>query len=76
MEYFSGRYNDNEIIDIMSENGSNIAPSLYGLLQSCQPTTASVERSFSMLKKLLAKDRHFQPQNIHKYFKLYYNKAS
>ena len=41
-----------------------IAPNVYGQLQHCQPTTASVEHGFSMLSLLLAKDRNFFSQNI------------
>ena len=37
------------------------------------PTTAAVERSFSLLAKLLAKDRHFLPSNVEKYLCVYYN---
>ena len=33
----------------------------------------SVERSFSMLGKLLAKDRNFLPENITHYLVLHYN---
>ena len=36
-----------------------VAPAVYCLLQRCQPTTAAVERSFSMLNKLLAKTETF-----------------
>ena len=36
-----------------------IYPSSYALLQKAQPTSAAVERSFSMLSKLLRKDRNF-----------------
>ena len=34
-----------------------VAPAVYGLRQRCQPTKAAAERRFSMLNKLLAKDR-------------------
>ena len=47
---------------IMEMSRSEISPSNYVALQSCQSTSASVERSFSMLKKLLSKDRNFLPQ--------------
>ena len=36
-----------------------IAPITYSLLQKAQPTFAAVERSLSMLNKLLRKDRNF-----------------
>ena len=35
----------------------DISPAVYHMLQNSQPTFASVERSFSMMKKLLAKDK-------------------
>ena len=36
----------------------DISLTVYHMLQNSQPTSASVERSFSMLKTLLAKDRN------------------
>ena len=51
-----------------------IFPALYAELQRCQPTTAAVERSLSMLGKLLRKDRPFSLENVEKYLCLYYNK--
>ena len=44
----------------------DISPALYSELQCCQPTTAAVERSFSMLGKLLRKDRPFSLENVGK----------
>ena len=38
----------------------DISPAVYHMLQNSQPTFASAERCFSMLKKLLAKDRNFK----------------
>ena len=38
-----------------------------------QSTTASVERSFSVLNKLLAKDKNFLPQNVKHYMCVHYN---
>lgn len=74
--YIDSRMSRNEISEIMNLSRPEVSPTLYGLLQKCQATSASVERSFSMLKKLLAKDRNFLPENIPKYFKLYYNKSA
>ena len=51
----------------------NISPKLYAKLLNWQATLCIVERSFSMLGKLLAKDRHFFPNNIYKYLALYVN---
>ena len=57
---------------IMEMSRSEISPSNYIALQRCWSTSASVERSFSMLKKLLSKDRNFLPQNVEKYLVLHY----
>ena len=53
-----------------------IDPTSYALLQKAQPTSAAVERSFSMLSKLLRKERNFDVKNVKKYMMLYYNKKS
>ena len=53
----------------------NISLELYGRLFNCQATSCTVERSSSMLGKLLAKDRHFSPKYVWKYLALYVNKA-
>ena len=45
----------------------NISPAAYSLLQNSQPPAASVQRSFSMLKKLLAKNRNFKAENVKHY---------
>ena len=42
---------------------SNENPSVFALLKNCQPSTASVELCFSLLNKMLRKDRNFQPDN-------------
>ena len=44
-----------------------IDPTSYALLQKAQPTSAAVERSFSMLSKSLRKDRNFHFKKIKKY---------
>ena len=56
---------------IMEMSRSEISPDNYVALQSCQSTSTSVERSFSILKKLLSKDRNFLPQYVGKHFVLY-----
>ena len=63
-----------DIHSIVRMQKEDVCPALYAELQCCQPTSASVERSFSMLAKLLRKDRNFLPENVGKYFRLYYNK--
>jgi len=48
-----------DIKEIIDPSRQQIPPSAYSLLQKSQPTdtTASVERSFSKLIKIIAKDR-------------------
>ena len=60
--------------NIVNLKQEDISPALYAELQCCQPTTAAVEQSFSMLGKLLCKDRPFSLENVEKYLCLYYNK--
>ena len=60
---------------IVEMTRSNISPELCAKLLNSQATSCSAERSFSMLGKLLAKDRHFSPENVWKYLALYVNKS-
>ena len=59
---------------IISVQQEGINPALYARLHCCQLTSAAVERSFSMLSKLLRKDRPFFSANVNKYLCLHYNK--
>ena len=52
--------------NIINWKQEDISPALYAELQCYQPTTAAVERSFSMLGKLLFKDRPFSLENVEK----------
>ena len=61
---------------IVNMSNTNVSPALYAKLLQCQATSCSVERSFSMLGKLLAKDRKFAQDNVWKYLALYVNKTS
>jgi len=62
--YIKKRIENNDILKIMSVERSDISPAVYSLLHHCQPTSASVERSYSMLQKILAKDRRFAIENL------------
>jgi len=62
-----------DLIDIIEAKDNNVAPSTYALLRKAQPTTAAVERSFSLLNKLLRKDRNFLPENVNKYILPFFN---
>lgn len=72
-KYVHDRLEKNEIMDIVYCRRTEISPHLYSLLQKCQSTSSAIERSFSMLKKILEKDRIFKEENIRKYFLTHYN---
>ena len=53
----------------------NISPKFYAKLLNCQAFSSSVERSFSMQRKLLSNDCHFIPDNVWKYLAFNVNKS-
>ena len=66
----------NDVLEILNPGMDvNVNPSVLALLKNCQPTTASVERSSSLLNKMLRKDRNFLPENIGQYFILPFNET-
>ncbi len=73
--YIEKRLKANDFRVILEVSREDLAPSLYAKLQCCQPTSAAVERSFSMLKCFLRKNRNFSDNNISSYMKLYYNSS-
>ena len=70
------RLSNSDLETIINRTNLTIDPTSYALLQKAQPTSAAVERSFSMLNKLLRKDRNFDVKNAKKYMMLHYNKTS
>ena len=64
---------NNDIFKIINMERQDISLAVYSLLQNSQSTTASAERNFSMLKKLLAKDRIFKAENVQHYMILHFN---
>ena len=54
----------------------DISPAVYHMLENSQSTSASVERSFSMLKKLLAKNRNLKIENVRHYMILHFNAST
>ena len=51
-QYIKKRMQNNNISEIINMERQDISPAVYHMLQNSQPTSASVERNFSMLKKL------------------------
>ncbi|OAF64294.1 hypothetical protein A3Q56_07998 [Intoshia linei] len=72
-QYLQKRLLSNGLNEIMNPVG-DMEPSLYSDLQLSNFTSCSVERSFSMLKRMLTKDRPFKVFNVVTYFLLYINK--
>ena len=74
--YIKNRLSNSDLETIIDRTNLTIDPTSNAVLQKAQPTSAAVERSFSMLSKLLSKDRNFDIKNVKKYMMLYYNKKS
>ena len=74
--YIKKRLSNSDLETIINCANLTTDPTRYALLQQAQPTSDAVERSFSMLSKLLRKDRNFDVKNVEKYMMLYYNKNS
>ena len=64
--YIKKRLSNSDLETIINCTNLIIDPTSYALLQKAQPTSAAVERSFSMLSKLLGKDRNFDLKNVKK----------
>ena len=73
--YIRERMSRNDINCIVKMRRGDISPHLYSLLSNSQTTSASVKKSFSILGKLLARDRNFKDDNVRHYLMLKYNTA-
>ena len=74
--YIKKQLSNSDLETIINCTNLTIDPTSYALLLKAQPTSAAVERLFSMLSKLLRKDRNFDVKNVEKYMMLYYNNNS
>ena len=74
--YIKKRLSNSDLETIINCTNLTIDPTSYALFQKAQPTSDAVERSLSILSKLLRKDRNFDIKNVKKYMMLYYNKKS
>ena len=63
-DYINKRLSNSGLETIINCTNVTIVPTSYALLQKAQPTSAAVERSFSMLNKLLTKVRYFDVENV------------
>ena len=65
-----------DFLKIAAGSGAHLpdhSPAEVALLQRAQPTSASVERSFSILKKMLCPGRNFDKDNVHSYLIMRFN---
>ena len=75
-DYIKKRPSNSDLETMINCINLTIKPISYALLQKAKPTSAAVEKSYSMLSKLQRKDRNFDVKNVKKYVILYYNKKS
>ena len=66
--YIKKRLSNSDLETIINCTNLTIDLSSYALLQKAQPTSAAVERSFSMLSKVLRKDRNFDVKTAKKIY--------
>ena len=66
--YIKKRLSNSDLETIINCTNLTIGPTSYALMQKSQPTSVAVERSFSMLSKLLKKDRDFDVKNVKKIY--------
>ena len=75
-QYIKIRMQNNDISEIINMERQDILPAVYYMLQNSQSISGSVERSFSLLKKLSAKDRNFKVENLRHYMNLHCNASN
>ena len=63
-DYFNKRLSNSDFETIMNFTNLKIDPISYALLQKAQPISIAVERLFSMLSRLLRKDRNLDVKNV------------
>ena len=71
-QYIKKRMQNNDILETINMEKQDVLPVVYHMLQNSQSTSASVERSISMLKELLPKDRNFKVENVQHYMILHF----
>ena len=58
-QYIKKRMQNNDISEIINMERQDISPAVYHMLQNSHSTSASVERSFSILKKTFGQGQKF-----------------
>ena len=75
-QYIKKRMQNNDISETINMERQDISLVVDHMLQNSQPTSTFVERSFFVLKKLLAKDRNFKVKNDRHYMILHFNAST
>ena len=75
-QYINKRMQNNDISETINMERQGISPAAHHMLQNFQLRSASVERSFSMLKKLLAKNKNFEAEKVRHYMILNFNAST
>ena len=73
LPYLEERLNSNPDLKEIIYSSGDMSPSEYACLQSAQPSSEDVERSFSKLNRLLSDDRNFLDENVSSYIISYVN---
>ena len=73
LNYMKQRLDKNDLRSIMAMSRDGVSPATYARLQHCQPTSCAVERSFSIIRHILRKERNFSACNIEQYAILNFN---
>lgn len=71
-DYIEKRLKNTDLQKIL-KNETIHSPFIRSRILICPGTTILIERSFSMLNKVLTKERDFNDENVKKYVILYYN---
>ena len=75
-QYIKKRMQNHDISEIINTERQDISPAVYHMLENSQLISASIEKSLSMLKKLLAKGRNFKVKNARHYMILHFNAST
>jgi len=74
--YIRKRCQANKAFQLMSGDSVTRSPAQTAKILGCQPTSAQVERSFSILRNVIRPDRQFSQENCFKYASQMFNKNS
>ena len=72
-DFFMISLEKNYAKNIEEKSRPDIFPALNAKLLTYQPTSASVERSFSMLKSMIHENRNFTDAHVAFYYKIVFN---